>query len=307
MRRWLIRGVLIFLGVLLVLVLCVHPYFALHRPVGAPVLVAEGWMHRAGLKATADLFHGAPYEHLYITGNPRPVAYYLAHREGLELEMEERHVGVLEWSIDGLPGTPWHMIVDGDTIRAGVVGKDAKDQQAAVQRPVRTIQVGDGSTASAGPDVPLLFLGRLELDGINAHTVVGEVHLIRPDGTHLPGWPTQAHEAMALLADHGIPMARMTVIPNQATRDRTNGSARTFAGYARTHGIDAYDVVTLAVHARRTHQGHLNAVDEGIKVGVIALQDPWCGRWTWWMNYYGWYQVLKELAALPRTWAKPKS
>ncbi len=37
-------------------------------------------------------------------------------------------------------------------------------------------------------------------------------------------------------------------------------------------------------------------------VGIVALHDPWCERWTWWGNYYGWFQVLKETLAMPMPW-----
>ena len=73
------------------------------------------------------------------------------------------------------------------------------------------------------------------------------------------------------------------------------------AQYARLHAMDGYDVATLGVHARRTWIQYQAAYPEG-RIGVVALEDPWCRRWTWWLNPYGWFQMMKELIALPGTW-----
>ncbi len=293
-------------GVLLVgwslLVLFAHPYFAMQRPSGARVLVAEGWMHHAGLKEAAQLFLEKGYEQLYITGNLRPFVYYLNQGEGVEVQLEEPVAGTVELRIDGLPGSRWAMVAHGDTLLTGTIGTDAGYPSVHLLRPVHAIQVMDRSTGSPGPGVPLLFLGRLTINGTNAHALSENTRRLMADGSFRPGWPTQAEEAMERLAMHGIPRDRMVAVPNMATRDRTISSALAFAAFAQAHGITAYDVATLGVHARRTYNGHVRAHGSAEGVGVVSLYDPWCARWTWWMNYYGWYQVLKELAAWPRTW-----
>ncbi|MDX9751632.1 MAG: hypothetical protein RBT71_11170 [Flavobacteriales bacterium] len=300
MRPWLRTGAWSAAAGWLVLVLFAHPWFAVQRPVGAPVLVVEGWMHRAGLEQAARLFHEGGYTHLFVTGGRRPFAYYLKRGEGVEVGAEAAFTGDVDLRIDGLPGSRWALVAGTDTLLTGVVGTGADDRHLRLERPVSALRVVDRSTGSSGADVPLLFVGRLAIDGTDAHAPPRRTRLLMADGTVRPGRPTRAEEAMDRLAEHGVPADRMTAVPNMATTDRTFSSAATFAAHARAHGITAYDVATLGVHARRTHRAHLRALGVPGSVGVIALPDPWCGRWTWWTNHYGWYQVLKELAASVR-------
>lgn len=302
MRRWLKRAVWAALGGWALLMLFAHPYFAIQRPSGAGVLVAEGWMHHAGLKEAANLYLQKGYGHMYITGNLRPFVYYLRQDEGVEVRLDTPVDGGIALRMDGLPGSRWVLVADGDTVLTGEIGADGKDHRLMLERPAGTLRIMDRSGGSPGPDVPLLFIGRLAINGTNAHALPGTIARSQADGTVLPGWPTQAEEAMERLAGHGVPMEQMTAVPNMATRDRTRGSAEAFMDVARSKGIERYDVATLGVHARRTYNSHVRANGSAEGVGVVSLYDPWCARWTWWMNYYGWYQVLKELAALPRTW-----
>ena len=56
------------------------------------------------------------------------------------------------------------------------------------------------------------------------------------------------------------------------------------------------------VHGRRTRNMYRKAF--GIKkgVGIIALHDRWCQRWTWWTTVHGWHQMLREMLAWPGPW-----
>jgi len=124
------------------------------------------------------------------------------------------------------------------------------------------------------------------------------VRILRANGSIESGRPTWAEEGAALLIEAGVPAASVTAVPTYTSADRTRSAAKEFARYAAEHELEGYDVATLGVHARRTWKQYARA-SAPIPVGVVALEDPRCKRWTWWLNPYGWLQVLKEVGALP--------
>jgi DUF218 domain len=75
-ERWGLswRGrLLVAAGILLagwVLVLEVHPFLAVNRPVPANVLVVEGWTHGFGLHAAVEEFDSGHYDRILTTGGP---------------------------------------------------------------------------------------------------------------------------------------------------------------------------------------------------------------------------------------------
>ena len=113
LRRWILRALLAGAVLVLVLVLFAHPYFAVTRPSGGDVLVAEGWMPEYGLRAVARRFQQDGYRHLYITGTVRPFSYYLAHHEAIGIEFHESMEGEVAMSITGLPGSRWVLLAGG--------------------------------------------------------------------------------------------------------------------------------------------------------------------------------------------------
>ena len=79
MRRrecWVLtRRARLFLGVLVIaasatVVTGIHPFLAVHDPVGGEVLVVEGWVARYALERAVDRFRSGGYQWLVTTGGP---------------------------------------------------------------------------------------------------------------------------------------------------------------------------------------------------------------------------------------------
>lgn len=62
---WLIAA-----GVLVITARNLYPFLALHAPVGARVLVIEGWIDREGFDQALSAFRSGGYERVLITGAP---------------------------------------------------------------------------------------------------------------------------------------------------------------------------------------------------------------------------------------------
>lgn len=298
------KGRWVFLAGLAGVFLFAHPYFAVTRPSGGKVLVAEGWMHHVGLREAAELFQRDAYEHLYVTGTVRPFAYYLKQDEAIEVDFGDA-VARLEVALGGLPGVRWHLTSDDDTLLvADVATKSTTHVLELAGRGHRTFRLSVWAATPPSDHAPIGFIGALIADGVPAHLDATRIILRHADGSTEAGQRTHAEEARAELIANGVPDSLLTVIPTLEVGEggRTASSARSFVAYARTHGIGAFDVATLGVHSRRTWKSYRQANGGRDGVGIIALYDPWCRRWTWWTNYYGVYQMAKEFAALPQTW-----
>jgi hypothetical protein len=300
MRRWsnFRKLLLVGLGVLVFLVLFAHPFFATTRPSGAKVLLAEGWMHHEGLREAAALFHAGGYERLYVSGTLRPFAYYLEAGDTLEVQPNEAFAGTLELGTAGLPGTTWTLLSDAGELAQGEPPAHAKGVSIAVAEPVSVLRITATVQHAPGEGIPVLFIGTFQLNGANPHALRHRVRILRANGNIEDGRPTFAEEGAALMRDMGIPSEAITAVPTYSTADRTRLAAEHFGRYALENNLPGYDVATLGVHARRTWKQYARA-SAPIPVGVVSLEDPWCRRWTWWLNPYGWFQVLKELIALP--------
>ncbi|MBP7409637.1 MAG: hypothetical protein KA941_12845 [Flavobacteriales bacterium] len=286
----------------LFIVLFAHPFFAVVAPSGGEVLVVEGWMHDEGLKEAADLFNEGGYDHLYITGTPRPFAYYLHDGDTVVLRFAKPTNGKLLLGAAGLPGASWSLTIDGTASTSRSVTGDIQDNTIELHD-ARDIRIVAASKTPPPSGEPVLFLGRLWVDGRNAHLLGATITIHRTNGNKEPGRPTFAHEAYFILQGKGVPADRMTVVPTWVVdKSRTLSTARDLIALANTQGIKSFDIATVAVHARRTRNMYRKAKGTPDGVGIIALHDPWCQRWTWWMNYYGWFQVGKELVAWPAPW-----
>lgn len=282
------------------LVLFAHPWFAKNEPTGAPVLVVEGWIPDDALAAVARLWHMGRYERLFVTGTMRPYAYHLSANETLELRAVAGVKGKLVLRMDGLPGAQWACIADDDTLLQGTVGRRGKVHRVELPRPVHLLRVVDRTSATPTPGAPVLFVGHLAVNGTNAHALPVTTTLIAADGTRTPGRPTHAEDAIERLVTMGIPRDRMVPVPDLTEHDRTRQSARMVHHILQREGIARYDVVTLGVHARRTHAAHLALARGDMQVGVIALPDPQCPRWTWWLRPMGWARMVKEVMGVWR-------
>ena len=146
------------------------------------------------------------------------------------------------------------------------------------------------------PGVPEIFIRAMEANGVNVHLLQRESRFIRPDGSTSPAWPTYAGSARAALITAGIPEERITAVPAFGEpKSRSWANAHAFALQAHADGITACDIATVGVHARRSRDLFQTACGPGVRVGVIALHDPYCTRGNWWKSYRGWYTLLKEV------------
>lgn len=286
----------------LLIVLFAHPFFAVTAPSGGHVLVVEGWMHDEGLKEAAKLFRSGSYERICLTGTLRPFAYYLGHDDTITVRFAQPMKGELLIATAGLPGAGWSLHTD--SIEAAS-GKSTSTMQESIIRTegFRSLVITASSVSPPSSGEPVVFVGALRINGSNAHALDCIIELKRSTGDVEPGQPTFGHQAFGVLSAQGIPAERMTVVPTWHVKSsRTLSTARDFAAYAKLHGLTTFDVATLAVHARRTRNMYRKAFGTEEGIGIIALHDRWCQRWSWWANYYGWYQMLKELVAWPAPW-----
>jgi len=302
-RKRLRRALSAVAGAVLLLVLFAHPFFATTRPSGGHVLVAEGWMHREGLRNAARLFREGRYTRLYLTGTVRPFAYYLEPGGALVVELAGEGTEAVSLRIDGLPGARWALLADGDTLLRATVGRWATTHRAGIHaHPVSRLRLAGLPMEGQPPGTAALFVRDLRIDGGNAHALARRIAVERADGRVREGRTNHAEEARDFLLGEGVPDSLMTAVPAMVERRRTLSSAMAFAAVARRDGIGACDVATLGVHARRTWKRYAMARASEADVGIIALPDPSCGRWNWWTTVHGWHMVVKELAALPSTW-----
>lgn len=300
-RRIVLRVLIAFAVFVVLLSSVAHPWFAVTRTSGGRVLVAEGWMHDEGLRGTARLFREGGYERLCLTGTVRPFAYYLLKDDSIAFELQAPISGPVVLGVGGLPGAAWSLWLDGRVVLNGVADGPVKEQTVNVPSPgfSRGALVFKAATAP-GPEVPVGFVARFTVEGTNVHERIGHITIHQGDGGQREGQPTYAEQGRDRLVREGIPYDRITTVPTIAVEgSRTWSSARSFTAFARQEGIDRFDVATLGVHARRSWKMYRKAWGSNAGVGIVALNDPWCQRWSWWTNYYGWYQMIKELVALP--------
>lgn len=300
-RRWLWRAVLAWVGYAAFVSLVLHPYWAVTRTSGSRVLVVEGWMHDAGMREAATLFTVNGYERVVVTGGTRPFAYYLRQGDTLTLRFNEWREGEVALRYAGLPGERLQLLADGALLMETTIGSRSEQKTVALRRmrQLRLTVPHEGETRSPNAAV---HIAELRINGRNAHEPLTQVDIAHADGARETGAPTFAHFGRKVLAGHGIAHDRIVVLPTwQVERSRTYSAGRDAAAWAQEQRIAAYDVATLGVHARRTWRMHRIARGNHA-VGIVALRDPWCERWTWWCNYYGWFQVLKETLAMPMPW-----
>lgn len=298
--RWPLRAFAAWVAYVALVSLALHPYWSVTRPSGGRTLVVEGWMHEQGLKAAASLFKGDGYSRIVVTGAARPFAYYLRHGDTLEAVFDGAVEGMLEIGIAGLPGESWSIVADDGLLIKGTATEGVVRHSARIG-PTHALRIVVAGTAIPAQD-PVIFLAGAWVNGRNLHGDGITVAIKRADGRTAMGTPSYAHLGAQALVRHGVPEIAITVLPTwRIERSKTFSAARDMDGWARAGRVGAYDVATLGVHARRTWKMHRIA-RRGAPVGIVSLNDPWCRRWSWWGNYYGWFQVLKETVALPAPW-----
>lgn len=129
----------------------------------------------------------------------------------------------------------------------------------------------------------------------------GGYQLVFTTGGPVPGTDTTAAKlGEQRLVGAGVPAARVQSVPaNAAERDRTYASAVALreALRARHVAIDAINVLTQDVHARRTRLLFQRAFGETVEVGIIAVPNPDYDARRWWRYSEGFREVVGETIA----------
>jgi hypothetical protein len=102
-----------------------------------------------------------------------------------------------------------------------------------------------------------------------------------------------------LIAD-GVPGEKLsTLFPNVARKDRTFHSALAVQQWLKERGmhIQALDVATAGPHSRRSRLMYQKAFGDGVKIGVIALDNPEYDPKRWWRTSEGVRDVVGESIA----------
>ena len=112
--------------------------------------------------------------------------------------------------------------------------------------------------------------------------------------------PGNAYIVRRILVRDGVPpdQVKPVIFPG-AKVDRTYISAVAVKEWCRQHGIplQSLDIATLGPHARRSRLIYEKALGKGVKVGVIALDDPAYDSLRWWRSSEGVREVLFEFVA----------
>lgn len=117
-------------------------------------------------------------------------------------------------------------------------------------------------------------------------------------------WKDYAERGARYLAAHGLADATIDAVPAPASaQDRTFLSAvvvREWAARQRTP-LDAVDLLSVGVHARRSRMMFRAALGPGVEVGVIAAQPSFYEPQRWWKTSAGAKLVLGESISLAWT------
>lgn len=287
---WLLAGPIV---VLLAVAMWAWPHLAITRTTGAKVLVVEGWMDATAMREAAQLIADSGYTRIYTTGSVRPFAYLLGKGQGIGVDFNDPLSGTLLMEAVGLPGSGLCLVAGSDTILNEQVTAEMVLFKAAMPRTEHLQLLVYGGVAGPAPGV---FVRSLTLDGMNLNYLQSRSWFIHRDDASEPAWPTYAQSARQELIGLGVPADRIVAVPAYGKPgSRSWGNAHAFGIRARTDGITAFDIATVGVHARRSRNLFQLAVGNDVQVGVVALNDPWCGRDNWWKSYRGWYTLLKEV------------
>jgi hypothetical protein len=118
------------------------------------------------------------------------------------------------------------------------------------------------------------------------------------------GWGTFAARAAAILREDADSAVPVTPVPAPQTRqERTYLSALVLRDWAVRTGVrlDAVDVYTLGVHARRSRQVYRLALGDAVAVGVLAVPPAEYDGPRWWTSSMGVKATLGEAVGLAWT------
>jgi hypothetical protein len=291
-KRWIVLAALA--AFILLLILGAYPFFAVTHTNGSRVLVVEGWLGRGSLGTVAQLVREKGYERVFTTGIIRPASYYLKGNESLVAEFRQPVQGYLRTKLAGLPGSPVKLMADTEPIMITALG-DPQEFNALISTPSTTVSIVDESEGG-DPGVDHAFIGGWWIGDEDVQLIAESVFLVHADGSAERQGTTYAHLAAIRLEELGVPHEMITPVPTHRKVDRNTWStAQDFVDLALRENISSFDVVTLGVHARRTRGLYRRAAQGGMDVGIIALPDPWCKPGSWWLHWYGWAKVMKEV------------
>lgn len=117
-------------------------------------------------------------------------------------------------------------------------------------------------------------------------------------GSYLQEHKSFAELAAATLAQLGVGPDSLVAVPAPRMRvNRTSSSAVAFAAWLKqAHpGVNAVNVITLGVHARRTRLLFQRAVGDAVRVGVLSVEDENFDPLMWWTSSSGFQSVLEEV------------
>jgi hypothetical protein len=118
-------------------------------------------------------------------------------------------------------------------------------------------------------------------------------------------WGTYAVRGAAYLREHGVPPEQVVAVPAPKTvQERTWMNAVMVREWMRQSGtvLDAADVYTASVHARRSRLVYQMALGDTVEVGVLAAASEEFDPDHWWSSSAGTKAVLGE--TLSWAWTK---
>jgi hypothetical protein len=176
------------------------------------------------------------------------------------------------------------------------------------------LAAGDPATARDGRGARTLIVeGWLEEDGLDAAIAVlrrGRYERIVTSGGPIDGWregqrwPTYAERAADYLRRHGVESIPVVAVPApESARDRTFLSAVVVHDWLVRQGnaVDAVDVFSGAVHARRSRLVYRLAFGPQVDVGILAAPPRRYALERWWTTSEGAKAVLGEAISLAWT------
>ncbi len=119
-------------------------------------------------------------------------------------------------------------------------------------------------------------------------------------GGYTNDYNTEASVGADLLKVAGLPNRLVQMVPSRVvSRDRTYSSATALRDWLREHNqpVNGINIVTEAVHARRTSILFQEAFGDGVLVGVIAVPSPDYDATHWWRYSQGVRDVISETIA----------
>lgn len=290
---WMFAGPM---AVLVAMLAVAFPWLAITERSGGNVLVVEGWLEEAQMKEAATLALKGNYRAVCTTGSIRPFAYYLERNRTIDIQLVRPTTGKVLFEASGLPGAGFALLADDDTLVDHDVQPAPATFRARITRPSAHLRFRAFMNGSVSPGESVLFVRYMTIEGVNVHLLQSITRSVPEAGQAKIASPTYAHKAAEDLIRLGLPEAMVQAVPSWGRPDsRTWANANYFAVYAKEHGIKAFDVATLGVHARRSRDLYSKACGEGYRVGVISIPDPRCPPGKWWRKASGWVFMLKEL------------